>query len=137
MNIEPNTAAVVAGTSGVAAYIVIFEGISSAFLGVPLPVVLAATTGAWFARSIAPTTNFFSAFFRTVGWTIVGCALAPLANAGVKHFFNVDLPTAAHAGLALILSGGLPMVLPVIQQKLPEIVGSWLDKFKGSKGKGE
>lgn len=130
---DQTSAAVATGAAGTATLIVMLQDVSAAFLGVPLPVVLAAMTGAWFARSLAPAANFISALFRTMGWTIVGCVLAPLGQFSVKHFWSADLPTAALAGLALIISGGLPMVLPIIQQKLPDIVGSWLDRLKGTK----
>lgn len=129
---DQNTAGVVAGTSGLAALLTIFQDVSAALFGVPLPVVLAAMTGAWFARSLAPAAGFFSALGATAGWTVAGCVLAPVVQFAVKYFTKTELPNAAFAGVALIVSGGLPMILPVVRTKLPEIVGSWLDRLKGT-----
>lgn len=125
-------AAAVAGTSGAATVLSMLSEVATQILGVPLPVVLSATTGAWVARSYAPSKNFAAAIAGTLGWTIAGCTLAPLAGALLEHWTGLKLPTNALAGLALVVSGGLPLLLPILVEKVPEIVRARLDKWKGA-----
>lgn len=102
-------------------------------VGVPLPVVLAAIAGAMVARSYTPSTNYFSAISATLCWTVGGCALAPLLQA-IAAKFGVNVPVNGLAALALIASGGMPLALPIVKQKAPEIIASWLDMLKGKGG---
>lgn len=101
--------------------------------GVPIPVLLAAMTGACIARSYVPARNYFAAISATLGWTVVGCSLAPLAQAIVKKYLELDLPTNAMAGVALVAAAGLPLVMPIIVEKVPEIIRAKLDSWKGGK----
>lgn len=115
---QSSAAAAVATGSGVGAVLSAIGEVTVAILGVPLPVVLAASTGAWIARSYAPAANFVPALLATLGWTIAGCVLAPLGKALVKHYVpGLDLPTNALAGLALVVAGGLPILLPSLIEK--------------------
>lgn len=136
MSIEgPSTGALaIAGAGGVAALIAAFTEVALQLFGVPLPVVLAAMTGACIARSYTPAQNFFGALMATIGWTIVGCALAPIVQAMVKKVAGLELPTNALAGVALIVSAGVPLLIPILKEKVPEIVRSRLDQLKGPKG---
>lgn len=134
MSLEAPTtgAALAASTSGAATVISTLTEVTTQILGVPLPVVLAALTGAWIARSYTPSKNFAAALFGTLGWTTAGCVLSPLAAALVKHYASLEFPTNALAGLALIVSAGIPLLLPILIEKVPEIVRARLDKLKGN-----
>lgn len=111
-----------------------FASISAAaveILGVPLPVVLAAIAGAFIARSYAPSGNFFASAAATIGWAVAGCVLAPLASWLLKVATGVEAPANVQAGLALLVSAFLPIALPIVREKLPEIIKHWLDRAKG------
>lgn len=103
------------------------------WVGVPLPVVFAALAGAGVARSYTPPGNFFAALLATTGWAICGCILAPLLQA-VFAMVGITLPVNGQAACALITAAGLPLALPILKEKAPEILRYWLDKLKGSKG---
>lgn len=118
-----------------------FGDLSLQLLGVPLPVLLAAAAGAWIARAYTPAGNFFAAAVATFGWTIAGCVLAPLAAWAIGYWSGKQMPNNVQAGLALVVSVALPLVLPVIREKLPAIVSAALERLQkmagGGKGGGD
>jgi hypothetical protein len=131
MTIEAKSAAAVAAGSGAATVLSMVGEVALQILGVPLPVVLAAGTGAWIARSYTPAANLLTALVGTAGWTLAGCFTAPFAQWIVKSFSGSEMPTNALAGIALCVSLVLPMVVPIVRQKLPEVIGARLDRWKG------
>lgn len=130
---KSEAAAMTASATGAAAIVSMIGEVTSALFGVPLPVVLAAVTGAFIARSYTPASNFFAAIMATIGWTFAGCSLAPLATAIGDHYLSFKMPTNALAGLAFVVSVGLPILFPILVEKGKEIVRSHLDKLKGAK----
>jgi hypothetical protein len=95
-------------------------------LGVPVPVVLAAAAGACIARSYAASVSFGRAFLSTTGWTVLGCALAPLAQSLVLTLsarlgVPLALPTNVLAGFAGIVAAApwwLPIIWPLVLARL-------------------
>lgn len=126
MTIEAKSAAAVAAGSGVATVLSAIGEVTVQILGVPLPVVLACGTGAWIARAYTPSTNLFAAILATAGWTIAGCVLAPLAQAVGKGVLGFDLPTNALAGVGLVVSLSLPILLPIVKEEGPKRFRAWL-----------
>jgi hypothetical protein len=116
MTIEAKSAAAVAAGSGAATVLSAVGEVTMQFLGVPLPVVLACGTGAWIARVYSPSARFFPAIAATMGWTIAGCVLVPLASAAAKRWLDFDIPNNGLAGLGLLVSLALPMLLPAARE---------------------
>ena len=126
MSIEAKSAAVIAAGSGTATVLSAIGEVTLQILGVPLPVVLACGTGAWIARSYAPASSLLAALPGTAGWTIAGCVLAPLAAALARRYLGLELPTNALAGIGLIVSLVLPMVLPILKEEGPRRLRAWI-----------
>lgn len=116
-----------AGTcAGVSAVAAAASEVAMHVLGVPLPVVLAAAAGALIARSYAEKTTYGRAIGLVLAWTVLGCALAPLAQAlatSVAKMFGLELalPTnvlAAFAGIAAAAPCWVPLVWPMVLARL-------------------
>lgn len=80
-------------------------------LGVPLPVALAAATGAFLARTYQMATPLLHAIAGSSCWVVGACALAPLAAPLAEKYAGMALPTGALAGAAFAISLGGPLAL--------------------------
>lgn len=130
----------VAAAGGLGAY---FSGAQEVVLqvfGVPLPVVLAAATGAFGARSFLEPVGFWRALSASLMWTAVGAFCTALGLWLFGLWIGREVPTTATAGVALFIAAGLellvPVVLPVIRLRVPGLVNSFFDRFN-KKGSGD
>lgn len=135
MSVEAKAAALGAA-SGIGAGFAIVKEIALEIFGVPLPVVLAAATGALWARATQPQQTFLRALWATVAWTATGAFLAALARyllgAGLGTVgVTAEIPGAALAGLALLITWLGPKLAPVIAQGAEEILRARLRKLRG------
>jgi hypothetical protein len=80
-------------------------------LGVPLPVALAASTGAFLARTYQPAAALWRAFAGSACWVVGACALAPLAAPIAQKYAGVELPAGALAGVAFAIALAGPFAL--------------------------
>jgi hypothetical protein len=80
-------------------------------LGVPLPVALAAATGAFLARTYQDAQPILRALSGSFCWVVGGCALAPLAGPVAEKYAGVTLPAGALAGMAFAIALTGPFVL--------------------------
>lgn len=121
-----------AAATGTAAALVAAKGMAMELLGVPLPVVLAAATAAFAARSFMPTTTYSKALCGGLVWTLIGVFLSSLILSGVALWTGKEPAAASLAGVALLVAGLGQLVFPVIKEKCPQVLGRYLDKL-GSK----
>lgn len=121
-----------------AALAAMIKGVVFELLGVPLPVVLAAATAAFFAGSFRPSTTYRKALTQGCAWTLIGVFLSSLVLAVVAKYFDTEMPAAALAGTALILAGAgqllCPLLWPVIQERLPLALRRRIDQLGGTSG---
>lgn len=123
--------AATAAATGIAAALSALKGAALELLGVPLPVVLAAATAAFAARSFLPPTTYLRAFASGIVWTLVGVYLSNLA---LTIALDKEPKSAMLAGVALLIAGLGPLCWPVIQAKLPAAIGRRIDSLGGSNG---
>jgi hypothetical protein len=80
-------------------------------LGVPLPVVLAAATGAFLARTYQVAQPILRAVAGSASWVVGACALAPLAAPIAEKYAGIALPAGALAGAAFAIALAGPFAL--------------------------
>lgn len=106
-----------------------FSEISVQVAGVPMPVLLAAAAGAFFARAYGSEMSLDKAAAVVLGWTFAGCTGAPLLQAGtvfgLKKYldFELSVPGGFLAFAALAISSVAwwgPVAWPYLQRWLPE-----------------
>ena len=124
--------AITAASTGAAAWWTTAKDIALELFGVPLPVVLAAATGAFGALSFVSATTYT----RTLGigalWTMLGTYGAQLALALIGAWAGVTIPTGALAGAAILVSAAGPvMVTQGNVDKLRAALGRFLDNLGG------
>lgn len=122
--------AATAAVTGAASFWASLKGVAFELLGVPLPVVLAAATGAFLARTFVQSTSYPKAVLAGIMWTLAGVFLSNLTLSlmGFK-----DAPTSILAGVALLISGLGQAIWPVLAAKVPAAVGRFLDGLFGGK----
>jgi len=98
---------------------------ADALFGVPLQVLFAAAAGAFGAMTYLGQMGLLKLIAASVFYTAIGAFTVPLA----MHLLGA--PHAAAAGVALLISGGLPFAMPVVRQRLPELIGKLFDKLTG------
>lgn len=126
-----------AGASGTGTWISAASDVVVQLLGVPLPVVLGAATGAFLARAYLPSSDpvtgehigFFRALAVSIGWTLAGSIAAPVVHAAVPTVATLvpgmgplTLPAGALAGIAGLVAAApawWPRVWPWIAARLP------------------
>lgn len=100
-----HVAGTVAAASGVAAWATVAADVALAIFGVPLPVVLAAATGAAGARTFVPHVSYARAVIEGLLWGAVGVFTAQFAL-WIVSLFSSTIPTGALSGAALLVSAG-------------------------------
>lgn len=100
-------------------------------LGVPLPVVLAAATAAFAARSFLPPTTYVRALSEGLAWTLIGVFLSNLGLAVISVWTGKESSSTILAGVALLIAGLGQICLPVIAAKLPTAIGRRIDQLGG------
>lgn len=126
------TAAITGAAAGIAAVLGAVKGIALELFGVPLPVILAAATAAFAARSFLPPTSYPRALVAGMVWTLVAVFLSNLAIAVAGIWLDKELPAAALAGVALLIAGLGQLLWPVLREKLPPLLARYLDGLGGS-----
>lgn len=123
--------------SWIGVWLAIAADLALQLFGVPLQVVLAAAMGAFGARSFLPPIGFWPALGSSSLWTAAGAICAQLLLALANAFVSKEIPIAALAGVALVGAAGgqlfVPVIIPVIRDRLPGAVNAWFDRF----GKGK
>ena len=100
--------------------------------GVPLPVVLAALTGALGARVFLPPVSFWRAVAMSVFWTFAGAFGAQLALWLASKFISGTSPSGALAGVALLVAFLGQRVAPILWESGGAALQRRLDGlFKG------
>jgi len=107
------TAAAVAATSGLSG--MWLSGVSLAWLGVPLPVLLLGLSGAMCARSFLPGLPLPRMLVSVVVGTLAAAAATPLA----AHYLG--LPASLHLGLAFFAGLFAELALSWLFRRLPDI----------------
>jgi hypothetical protein len=107
------TAAAVAATSGLSG--MWLSGVSLAWLGVPLPVLLLGLSGAMCARSFLPGLPLPRLLVSVVVGTLAAAAATPLA----AHYLG--LPASLHLGLAFFAGLFAELALSWLFRRLPDI----------------
>jgi hypothetical protein len=125
-----------AALTGAAAVLAAVKGMAFELLGVPLPVVLAAATAAFAARSFLPPTTYVRALCGGFVWTLIGVFLSSLVFAGIAAWTEKEPTAAALAGIALLIAGLGQLVFPVIREKGPQVLGRYMDRLGGKDGSG-
>lgn len=126
-----------AAASGVTAWWAAAKEIALELFGVPLPVVLAAATGAFGALSFVSATTYL----RTLGvgafWTVAASFGAQLALSLIGAWAGITIPTGALAGAAILVAAAGPVLVTRAHvQKLRDAVGRLLDGV-GKTGTGD
>jgi hypothetical protein len=111
--------ATVAGGSFAGAWWATMHEVALSVLGVPLPVVLFAAFGSFLAGTYRPASGLLRAFGSSLCWMVVGIAGVQIA----AWYWEISLAAKALPGMALMISGGLRIGLPIVIRKLPE----WAD----------
>lgn len=104
-------------------------------LGVPLPVVLFAAFGAFGAGTFLPPKGLRSTVLSALGWMVLGICAAQLL---AEYLGEADkpFPEKLLAPLALLVSGGLRLLLPVAIKKRAELLDRAANRYIGPKDNG-
>ena len=130
-------AAAISTSSGAGAVLAIVKDWVTELFGVPLPVLLAAATGAFGVRTYLPAATLIRALLGSGAWTLVGTYSAQLGLSVASAVFNAQVPATAIAGVALLFAALGQLAAPVVIQRLPGAIGAWFDKRSGKPGGGE
>lgn len=103
-----------AAASAIGTGISVAADVALQLFGVPLPVLLAALTGALGARVFLPPVAFWRAAAMSLFWTLAGAFLAQLALWAVQKWLNGSAPTGALAGVALVISALGQRIAPIL-----------------------
>lgn len=129
------TVAAVAAASGIGTVITVAADVATQLLGVPLPVVLAALTGACGARVFLTPQSFGRAFWTCVFWTVAGACSAQLVLWLASWWTGSTPPAGALAGIALVSAALGQRVAPILWTKGGAALERRLDGlFRNDKG---
>lgn len=128
-SVQSLPAAAGAGVSAVSAWIAIAADAAMQVFGVPLPVVLAALTGAFGARVFLPPAPFWRSITTTVLWTAAGAFLAQLALWVATAWFTGPPPSGALAGLALVCAFIGQRCAPILWERGGAALARMLDQI--------
>jgi hypothetical protein len=134
VGIQTTEMAGTAAVTGTFAVLATIKGVALELLGVPLPVVLAAATAAFAARSFLPPTTYPKALCGGIVWTLIGVFLSSLVLSIVAAWTGQEPASAALAGVALLIAGLGPLLWPVVKEKCPQVAGRWMDRLGGKNG---
>lgn len=117
-----------AGTSAAAAWWAAAKEIAAELFGVPLPVVLAAATGAFGSLSFVSATTYGKTLGIGVLWTVIGTFGSQLALSVVGAWLGVTVPAGALAGAAILVAAAGPVLVTKANvAKLNDALGRYLD----------
>ncbi len=121
-----------AAASGGVAWWATAKEIALELFGVPLPVVLAAATGAFGALSFVSATSYMRTLGTGALWTVIGTYGAQLALSLVSAYSGAQIPPAALAGAAILVAAGGPVLVTRENvDKLRAAIGRRLDNIGG------
>lgn len=133
----PASSACAAASAGAGAWLAMASQAALELFGVPLPVVLAALTGACGARVFLEPTTFWRAVSASLFWTIAGSIGAQLVLWLVGLWAGGTAPGGVLAGVALASAALGQRVAPIIWQSGGAALQRKLDSLFNSKPKGE
>jgi uncharacterized membrane protein YeaQ/YmgE (transglycosylase-associated protein family) len=123
-----------AAASAAATWLAVAAEAALQLFGVPLPVVLAALTGACGARVFLPPTSFARAAGQSLFWTIAGAIGAQFGLWLVEHFLDGKPPGSALAFVALVMAALGQRVAPILWVEGGAAFERWLRQWGGTKG---
>lgn len=103
--------------SGVGTWMALVSEAALQLFGVPLPVVLAALTGACGARVFLPPVPFLHAALSSVFWTATGTFLPQLLLWVAGSLMTAGAPAGVVAGIALMTAALGQRVAPIVWEK--------------------
>lgn len=118
--------------AAVAAAWSIANQVAQLIFGIPVGVLLACGSGAFFARTFLAPAPFLQTARAWVGWTLAGAYTLPLA----MHVAGA--PTSISASIGFVWAAALqllaPVLVPMLIRNSPEWIRGWLDRLAGTKG---
>lgn len=131
-SLDSGAAACAAAGSAFGTGVCIAADVAVQLFGVPLPVVLAALTGALGARVFLPPASFWQAVAMSAFWTFAGALGAHLALWIAALWLNGTPPPGVLAGLALLVAAAGQRVAPILWENGGAALQRKLDGlFKG------
>lgn len=118
-------AATAATAGGVGSFLAGLAEVAQQLFGVPLPVLLAAMTGACGVRVFLPPAGFWLAFSSSVFWTFTGAFSAQFVLWLTGKYLEGSPPSGALAFMALLTSAFGQRIAPIIWVK----GGAWLERW--------
>lgn len=109
--------ACVAAVSGIGTWMSMASEAAMQLFGVPLPVVLAALTGACGARVFLEPTTFWRALGASVFWTLAGAFGTQLMLWIAAQWLTGTPPAGVQAGVALVTAALGQRVAPIVWDK--------------------
>lgn len=119
--------ACVAAASGLGAYFTLAQDAVLQLFGVPLPVMLAALTGACGARVFLPPSPFWTAAVSSIFWTLAGAFLPQMVIWVASQWIKAAPPAGVIAGVALMVSALGQRVAPIVWTKGGDALGRIFD----------
>lgn len=123
---QKSAAALVAGASGAGTLLATAKTWALELLGVPLPVVLAAATGAFGARFFLAEGPFWRGLASSAFWTLAGSFGVQLVLWVASQWITAQPPAGVLAGGSLIIAGLGQIAGP----QLPELVRAAVENLR-------
>lgn len=122
---------------GLGSWVSIASDAALQLFGVPLPVLLAALTGACGARAFLPACGFWQAVAVNAFWTLAGTFLPQLVLWVASSWISSAPPPGVMAGAALLIAAFGQRVGPIVWESGGEALRRRLDGLWSSKGEGQ
>ncbi len=131
-NFQSAGAACAAAASALTTGLCAAADVALQIFGVPLPVLLAALTGACAARIFLPPVGFWQAFWMCVIWTCAGAFGVQLVQWLASSWMSSQPPPGALAGIAMVAAFLGQRVAPILWENGGEALKRKIDGlFKG------
>lgn len=128
MTVQAESAAT-ALVAALVAFVAAAKGVALELFGVPLPVVLAAATGAFAARTFLQPTTYVRALGAGFVWTLIGVFGSSLVLSLLAGWTGKEIPAPALAGAALALALGGQLFWPVIVSRAPSALERLIERI--------
>lgn len=116
----------IAATSALGTWWAAAAEIATEIFGVPIQVVIAAITASFTAQTFRPMASVAATLCSGTLWAMIGSFGANFTAIALGAWFNVTIPSGAHAGVAMIIAGAAPFLAPVLAREGPAAVARWL-----------
>ena len=120
------TTSAIAATSALGSWWLIAGQVVIEIFGVPIQTVIAAITASFAAQTFRPVTGLARTLGSGALWAMVGSFGANAASVAALAWHNITVPGGALAGVAMLIAGSAPFIMPVLIKEGPEIVQRWL-----------